>query len=139
MQRWSRVLEKICRALGDKNLYIIEGDHELNWFGMPVRDICGSLNLKDGELYKIIKGKVQEEVKGSGFIALVSPVNLYVDIFPHDSRRFSSGEGRSRPFDITREHFRIGFFPSKEEAVNFFLKVEALLKEEGLNLHLFYG
>jgi hypothetical protein len=139
MKRWSKILEKICDVLGEKDLYILEADQELNWYGLPLKDLCGSLDLTDSELFKVIKGKVQEEVKGEGYIALVSPVNLYVDIYPYDRRRFSSGENRTRPFDVTREHFRVGFFKTKEDAVNFFLRVESLLKEEGINLHLFYG
>ncbi len=139
MKRWSQVLKRICQIAESKKLYVIEGDQDLNWYGMPLEDLCTNVDLSDTDLYKVMKSKAQEEVEGSGYIALVSPVNLYVDIFPSSSRRFASSFNKGRPFDITRDHFRIGFFNTKEEAVNFFLEVSRKLKEDGLNLHLFYG
>ncbi len=139
MKRWSQVLKSICQLAGEKKLYVIEGDQDLNWYGMPLEDLCTNVDQSDGDLYKVMKSKAQEEVEGGGYIALVSPINLYVDIYPSDTKRFASSLNKARPFDITREYFRIGFFSTKEEAVNFFLEVSRKLKEEGINLHLFYG
>lgn len=139
MKRWSQILRKICEQSSGKQLFILEGDQDLNWYGMPLQDLCSNVDQSDQDLYRVMKGKAQEEVSGGGYVALVSPSNLYVDIYPADHRRFASSLNKSRPFDITREYFRIGFFNSKEEAVNFFLEVARKLREDGLNLHLFYG
>ncbi len=141
MNRWAKVLETLCETAKESglNLFILEADDKLKWFGYPVGQICvEALNgKKDTELFKEIKSKISEEVQAGKFIAYVSPVNFQVDIYESDRPRFAQA-GSSRPFCVTREGFRVGFFESKEDAVNFFLKVAKKLQEKGLRLHLFY-
>jgi len=76
-------------------------------------------------------------VSAGPVVAYISPVNFQVDIYESDRRRFAMS-GTQRPFAVTRDGFRIGFFQDKKEAVDFFIEVSKRLGEEGLNLHLFY-
>ncbi len=143
MNRWGKVLKAICQEAKEEglSLCILEADADLNWFGLKVDEVCseGFLSKTDSELYKEIKGRVSESVSPDSFIAYVSPVNLQVDIYESDRRRFANSTNTSRPFSVTRDGFRVGFFKDKDSAVDFFLKVRKRLKEEeGLNLHLFY-
>ncbi len=140
MNRWAKVLKVICEEAKGKNLYILEADSDMNWFGLPLKDLCtdSTYSLKDPEIYRMLKGKINEEVKGEGFVALVNPVNMYADIYESSRPLFASSWAKERPFDVTRDSFRLGFFETKEEAVNFFLKVSSRLKEEGISFHLFY-
>ncbi len=142
MNRWAKVLKGICeQALKEgKEIYVVEGDPDMNWFGISLKDLCSDsvYSMSDFELYKMVKGKASEELKGGGFIALVNPVSFYADIYESNRPLFASSHNRSRPYDITREHFRVGFFTTKEEAVNFFLEVSKRLREEGINFHVFY-
>ncbi len=142
MNRWSKVLKVICSQAREegKNLFILEADSELSWFALKLEEVCSDsfLSKRDTELFKEIKGKISEEVSAGKYIAYVSPVNLQIDIYEASRKRFASA-GTSRPFGITRDGFRIGFFESKDSAVDFFLRVRKKLKEEeSLNLHLFY-
>ncbi len=142
MNRWAKVLKTMCEeALSSgKEIYILEGDSQMNWFGISLKDVCSDsvYSMTDPEVYKMLKSKTNEEVKGEGFIALVNPVSMYVDIYESSRPFFASSHNKARPYDITRDHFRVGFFSAKEEAVDFFLRVSKRLKEEGINFHLFY-
>ena len=143
MNRWGKVLRAICEEAKERgvNLYILEGDESLNWFGFPVKEVCFEENFskEDTELFKEVKAKAEAGVQGNGYIAYVSPLNFFVDIYESDRRRFAVSGASSRPFGVTRDGFRVGFFADKEEAVNFFLGVAKRLREEAsINLHLFY-
>ncbi len=130
----------ICEEARDKDLYILEADSEMNWFGISLKDVCMSstYSMKDTEIYRMLKGKINEEVRGGGFVALVNPANMYADIYESSRPLFASSWTKERPFDVTKDYFRLGFFETKEEAVNFFLKVSSRLREEGISFHLFY-
>ncbi|EDP76543.1 hypothetical protein [Hydrogenivirga sp. 128-5-R1-1] len=141
MNRWGKVLKALCQEADSRGLKlaILEADGELNWFGAGVDKLCSDENYSksDAELYKIIKGSVSEGVNEGKVIAYVSPVNFQADIYEADRRRFATSN-TSRPFGVTRDGFRVGFFESVEEAVDFFLGVAKRLREEGLSLHLHY-
>ncbi len=142
MNRWGKVIRAICEEAKEQgiDLKILEADTELNWFALKLEEVCsqGFLSKSDVELYKEIKGRVEESTTPGKYIAYVSPVNLQADIYESERKRFPS-PGTSRPFAITRDGFRVGFFDSKEKAVDFFLNVgKRLKKEESLNFHLFY-
>ena len=137
MNRWQKVLKAICDTAKDRkeDLYILEADRDMNWFGAPLSSLCSEdlLTKSDAQIYKAVKSSISSQVKGNGYIALVSPVNLLVDIYPHDVRRFALS-GLSRPFAVTRDSFRIGFFKDKDSAVEFFIEVGKRL-EVSLHLH----
>ncbi|WP_457600192.1 hypothetical protein [Hydrogenivirga sp.] len=141
MNRWGRVLKALCEESATEGieLHILEADGELNWYGVSLKEVCSEENYSktDGELYREIKGRVSDQVAGGGFIAYVSPVNLQVDIYESDRRMFSTA-GTSRPFAVTKDGFRVGFFKDRDTAVDLFLRVKKRLEEEGLTLHLFY-
>lgn len=141
MNRWAKVLVAVCEETKEKGieLFILEADEDLNWFGLPMREVCSeeTLSKTDPLIFKEIKGKVEERLDQGPFVAYVSPVNFHVDIYESDRRMFPS-PGTSRSFGVTREGFRVGFFQTKEEAVNFFLSVSKRLREKGISLHLFY-
>ncbi len=142
MNRWAKVLKGICEEAleAGKEIYILEGDSEMNWFGISLKDLCSdsTYSMGDYELYKLVKSKMSEEVNGEGFIALVNPANMYADIYESSRPLFPSSHNKTRPYDTTRDHFRIGFFKTKEEAVDFFLNVSKRLREEGIVFHVFY-
>jgi hypothetical protein len=141
MNRWGKVLNALCEESISEGLelYILEADSELNWFGVKLSDLCSEENLskEDAELFKEVKGAVSEKLSAGPFVAYVSPINFQVDIYESDRKRFASSN-TSRPFGITREGFRLGFFNDRSSAVDFFLKVAKRLREKGINLHLFY-
>ena len=138
MNRWQKVLKAICDTAKDKSceLYILEADRDLNWFGAPLSSLCSQdlLSRSDTQIYKSVKSSISSEVKGDGYIALVSPVNFLVDIYPHDAQRFALS-GLSRPFAVTRDSFRLGFFKDIDSAVEFFVEVSKRLE---VSLHLHY-
>lgn len=141
MNRWGKVLRAICEEAQERGieLHVVEGDEDLNWFGAPLSNFCTEdlLSKEDAKLFKEVKASASEKVSAGNYIAYVSPINFQVDIYESDRRRFAL-PSTSRPFAITREGFRIGFFDTKEEAVDFFLGVGKKLNREGLSLHLFY-
>ncbi len=141
MNRWGKVLRSICEEAQEKglDLYILEADENLNWYGVALSEICSEelLSKSDNDIFKVVKGKVSEKKSGGGFIAYVSPVNFHVDVYESDRRRFQN-PGTKRPFSVTRDGFRMGFFDSKKMAVDFFLAVSKRLSQEGLSLHVFY-
>ena len=141
MNRWGKVLRAVCEKAKEKGieLFILEADEDLNWFGMPIKEVCSEemFSKSDHQLFKEVKGRVEEEVSSGPVIAYLSPINFQVDIYESDKRRFTIS-GTQRPFAVTREGFRIGFFGDKKEAVDFFIEVSKRLEEEGLSLHLFY-
>ena len=140
MSRWAKTLLSICGESKDRELYLLEGDESLSWYGVSLGEICHEIkpSMNDSEVFKLVKGKTQKDVPKGEYIAYVSPVNFQVDIYESDRKRFINSSNSSRPFSITRDAFRIGFFPDKENAVDFFIKVRQRLKEEGITLHLFY-
>ncbi len=142
MNRWAKVLRAVCEEAKEERveLFILEGDSELNWYGAGLSELCQEVEptSEDAPLYRKVKSKISDKVGGGGFIAYVSPVNFQVDIYESDRRRFPSSSESSRPFSVTRDGFRVGFFSNREEAVDFFLRVGKRLREEGINLHLFY-
>ncbi len=141
MNRWGKVLRALCETADSEGveLFILEADAELNWFGVDLKELCSEDNYtkSDAQLYKEIKGRVSDKVTPGEFIAYLSPINFQVDIYESERRRFASST-TSRPFSVTRDGFRVGFFKDRDSAVDFFLKVARRLKEEGLTLHLFY-
>jgi hypothetical protein len=142
MNRWAKVLKVICEeALKEgREIYVVEGDSQMRWFGLSLKDLCSdsTYSMSDPEIYRIVKAKITEEVRGGGFMALVNPVNMYADIYESSRPLFASSHNRTRPYDVTRDHFRVGFFPTKEEAVDFFLRVSQRLREAGITFHIFY-
>ena len=141
MNRWGKVLRAVCEKAKEKGieLFILEADEDLNWFGLPIKEVCSeeTLSKSDPQLFKEVKGKVEEKVSSGPVIAYLSPINFQVDIYESDRRRFPTS-GTQRPFAVTRDGFRIGFFGDKKEAVDFFIEVSKRLGEEGISLHLFY-
>ncbi len=143
MKRWAEIIRAICETLKDEevNLYILEADEGLNWYGVPVKDFCSDeiLEMKDYEFYKTVKGKVNTPTPAGEYIALVNTFNFHADIYPSKSPRFLTCPGTSRPYCITRDSFRIGFFEDKKKAVDFFLKVAKKLREKGYYFNLYYS
>ncbi|RLJ71560.1 hypothetical protein BCF55_1864 [Hydrogenivirga caldilitoris] len=141
MNRWGRVLKALCEEAKEEGieLHILEADEDLNWFGAPLEGFCTEemYSKTDAQLFKDIKGSISDKLARGEIVAYVSPINFQVDIYEADRRRFASAN-TSRPFAVTRDGFRVGFFESKNSAVDFFLKVGKRLREEGLSLHLFY-
>jgi len=141
MNRWGKVLKALCQEADSEGLKlsVLEADGELNWFSASLEGLCSEENYSknDAELYKTVKGSVSDSVDAGKVIAYVSPVNFQVDIYEADRRRFATSN-TSRPFGVVRDGFRVGFFDSIDEAVNFFLGVAKRLREEGISLHLHY-
>ncbi|GAB6065095.1 hypothetical protein JCM9492_01870 [Aquifex pyrophilus] len=127
---WGRVLKLICEEAGDRNLFFLEADENLKWFGAPVREVCQKVNpdMKNSEIAQTVKVSLQP-VEGEGWVVYVDPFNNFADIYPSDKPRYRNRWNPERPYDINETRFRIGFFGSKEEAYDFFLKISKKIRE----------
>ncbi|AAC07189.1 hypothetical protein [Aquifex aeolicus] len=114
---WARVLKLICEELGDRELFLLEADKDLKWFGAPVKEVCEKVNFdaRNSEIAQTVKASLQE-VQGEGWIVYVDPFNNFADIYEANKPRYRNRWNQERPYDISETRFRVGFFPSREEA-----------------------
>jgi hypothetical protein len=127
---WGKVLKVLCEKAEGRDLYILEADKDLNWFGVPLSKVCSEVNL-DGSVREIVEGirSLLEPVSPSGqLIAYLDPINYFADIYPADRPRYRVKEDQERPFAVTRSSFRVGFFESLKEAADLFLEVSKDLR-----------
>lgn len=129
---WGRALKLICENLGDRELYILEADKDMKWFGASLRKLCGNLdfNARVSEIIQTIKLNLEEVKEGEGWIVYVDPINNFADIYEYNKPRYRNRFNVERPFDVSEKGFRVGFFPSKEEAYEFFLNISKILKNK---------
>lgn len=144
MKTWGKIIQVLCEKAKEENLrlHIVEGDDSLNWFGVKLEEFCSeeTYSEEDARVFKKVKEKVSEKLEGKGYVVLISPMNLWADIYPVSVPKFRSPNPSGRPFGVGFEHFRIGFFEDKEKAIKFMLGVAKLLKDKfNLHLHLFYA
>jgi len=102
---------------------------------------CGveRYNEEDVKVFKTIKENISEKVEGKGYVVFISPLNLWADIYEYDRTKFKSPGNLEKPFDISLDRFRIGFFDEKQKAVDFTLNLVKRLREKfNLHLHVFY-
>jgi len=127
---WGRILKLICEELGDRNLLFLEADKDLKWYGVPVKEICDKVSFEatNSEIAQTVRANLQE-VQGKGWIVYVDPFNNFADIYESDKPRYGNRWNLEKPFDISEVRFRIGFFASKEDAYDFFLKISKKIKE----------
>jgi len=131
---WGRVLKLICENLGERELYILEADKDMKWYGVPLRKLCDNLqfNGKVADLVRSIKAELGE-MSGTGWVVYVDPYNFFADVYEADKPRYRNRWNPERPSDISEKGFRVGFFGSKEEAYDFFVKIAKTLKDtEGI-------
>ncbi|NPB07441.1 MAG: hypothetical protein GXN96_00765 [Aquificae bacterium] len=143
MKVWGKVIKAICEEAKDEkvSLYFLESDGK-NWYGARLEEFCSEdlTQKEDYSLMKKIKDAVRDKVEAEGFIVLVSPMNLWADIYEHTSPRYPNPAEKERPYGISFEGFRLGFFGDKKRAVDFMLGVAKRLREDsGLHLHLFFS
>jgi len=127
---WGRILKLVCQELGDRNLFFLEADGNLKWYGVPVKEICDKVGFEatNSEIAQTVKANLQE-VQGKGWVVYVDPFNNFANIYKSDKPRYGNRWNPDRPFDISEVRLRIGFFGSKEEAYDFFLKISKKIKE----------
>ena len=143
MKTWGKILKALCEEAQKegKDIYILEGDSSLNWFGVPLKNFCRDENYEkeDSKLFKEIKKEINTQLSNGGYLILISPMNMWADVYESKSQKFKNPANLERPFDVSFDRFRVGFFKDKEEAVDFILKVSKRLNEEfNLHLHVFY-
>ncbi len=144
MKTWGKVIQAICEEANKENvdLYIVEGDSELNWFGAKLSNFCNDevYSGEDVKVFKKVKEKISEKLDGKGYIVLISPMNLWADIYDASVPKFRNPNPSDRPFGVSFDRFRVGFFEDKEKAVKFMLNVAKNLRDKfNLHLHLFYA
>lgn len=144
MKTWGKIFQALCEEANREKLklYVVEGDSNLNWFGAKLEDFCKEelFSEEDVKFFKSVKEKVSEKVDGKGYIVLISPMNLWADIYEANSRKFMSQNPSERAFGISFDRLRIGFFEDKQKAVDFMLGVSKILRDKfNLHLHLFYA
>ena len=135
-----KVLKLVCENLGDKEVYFLEADENLNWFGAPVKEVCSQLdfNDKNSSIVQTIKSNMKELGKGEGWIVYVDPFNMFADIYEADKPRYRDRWNKDRPFNLSHMSIRIGFFASRDEAYDIFLKISKKLKEENFKFDVIY-
>ena len=143
MKTWGKIIQALCEEAKKENLslYIVEGDKDFNWFGAELEEFCKDeiYSEEDAKLFKKVKDKISKKLDGKGFIVLVSPMNLWADIYEVNVPKFRNPNPADRAFGVSFDKFRIGFFESKEKAVDFMLNVAKILRDKfNLHLHLFY-
>ncbi|NPB06636.1 MAG: hypothetical protein GXO03_03410 [Aquificae bacterium] len=128
---WGELLKLICDKAQGRELFLLEADGELNWYGAPLSQVCSELpqDGKVSELVKAVRSKFSP-VKGEGWVAYVDPYNCFADIYPADRPRYRNRWNPERPYDVNEHAYRIGFFGSKEEAYDLFYEIAKLLKKE---------
>ncbi|WP_461831830.1 hypothetical protein [Aquifex sp.] len=144
MQAWGKILKGLCELSKEKgvNLYILEGDKDLNYYGAQLKEFCKEelYNEEDFKVFKKVKENLNTQLEGKGYVILVSPLNLWADVYEYNKRKFVNPVNKDRPFDVSLDRFRIGFFEEKKEAVEFALSLaDKLRKEFNLHLHVFYA
>ena len=144
MKTWGKVIQALCEEANRENLnlYIVEGDKELNWFGAKLEDFCTEevYSAEDVEVFKKVKEKISDKLEGKGYIVLISPMNLWADIYEASVPKFKNPNPSDRPFGVSFDRFRVGFFEDKKKAVDFMLNVAKTLRDKfNLHLHLFYA
>jgi len=137
---WGKMLKLICERAKGRELYLLEADGELNWFGAPLSQVCGEVSEEEkvSQLVEKLRSKFSQVGKGEGWVVYVDPYNFHADIYPADKPRYRNRWNPERPYDVNEQAFRIGFFPSKEEAYDFFYGIAKLLREENLKMDLLY-
>ena len=128
---WGKVLKVLCEKAEGKDLYILEADKDLNWFGVPLSRVCSEVNLEGStqEIVESIRSMIEPTSQTGKFVAYLDPINFFVDIYPADKPRYRVRDNEERPFAVTRSACRVGFFESVEEAADLFLSVSKDLKE----------
>ncbi len=144
MKTWGKIIQALCEEANRENLnlYIVEGDNELNWFGAKLKDFCNEeiYSGEDVKVFKKVKEKVSDKLEGKGYVVLISPMNLWADIYEASIPKFKSSNPSDRPFGVSFDRFRVGFFEDKKKAVDFMLNVAKTLRDKfNLRLHLFYA
>ena len=138
---WGKVFKVLCEEAEGKDLYLLEADKDLNWFGVPLSKVCSEIDF-NGAVRDIVEGirSMLEPVSQSGkLIAYLDPINSFADIYPADRPRYRLRNNEERPFAITVHSCRVGFFDSLEEAADLFLSVSKALKEkENLKFNVVY-
>ncbi|HID65456.1 MAG TPA: hypothetical protein EYP32_00575 [Aquificaceae bacterium] len=143
MKAWGKILQALCEEAKEKgvSLYILEADKEMNYYGAQLSDFCKNnlYNEEDVKVLKAIKENLSEKLEGNGYVVLISPLNLWADIYEYDRPKFKNPGNSEKPFDINLDRFRIGFFDEKQKAVDFMLNLAKRLREKfKLHLHVFY-
>lgn len=135
-----RVLKLVCENLEDRELYFLEADAELNWFGAPVRELCSKLDFsaQNSEIIRAIKSELRELGKGEGWIVYLDPFNMFADIYEADRPRYRDRWSKERPFNLSHMSLRIGFFPNRNDAYEMFLRISKKLKEENYKFDVIY-
>ncbi len=135
-----KVLKLVCENLGDREVYFLEADGELNWFGAPVGEVCSKIdfNAKNSEIIQAIKSELKELGKGEGWVVYVDPINMFADIYEADKPRYRDKWNKDRPFNLSPMSLRIGFFASRNEAYDVFLRISKKLKEEDYKFDVIY-
>ncbi len=137
---WGKILKVLCEKAEGKDLYFLEADKDLSWFGVPVSKICADVDpdTPTKEIIESIKAGL-EPVSPGKFIAFLNPLSPFADIYPADRPRYRDRNNPERPFLITPNSLRVGFFDSVEEAANLFLEVsKALRRSEGIKFDVVY-
>ncbi len=127
---WGKVLKVLCEKAEGRDLYILEADRDLNWFGVPLSKVCSEVDLS-GSVKEIVDGirSMLEPVPSAGkFVAYLDPINYFADIYPADRPRYRIKGKEDRPFAITTGSLRVGFFESVKEAGDLFLEIAKELK-----------
>ncbi len=135
-----RVLKLICESLDNKEVYFLEADGELNWYGASVQEVCNKLNFDDtnSSIVQSIKSELKELGKGEGWIVYVDPYNMFADIYEAKRARYRDRWNKERPYNLSPTSIRIGFFKTRDEAYDTFLKISKKLKEEDLKFDVIY-
>ncbi|MDQ7038954.1 MAG: hypothetical protein Q9N26_07150 [Aquificota bacterium] len=137
---WGKVLKVLCEKAEGKDLYFLEADKDLNWYGVPILKVCTDVNSDalTREIIETIKAGL-EPVSPGKFVAFLNPMSFFADIYPADKPRYRDRNSPERPFIITPNSLRVGFFDSIEEAADLFLEVsKALKKSEGIKFDVVY-
>ncbi len=143
MKTWGKIIQALCEEANREklDLFIVEGDRELNWFGTKLNNFCKDevYSQEDFKLFRKIKESITEKLEGKGYLVLISPMNLWADVYEVSSPKFRNPNPGERPYGVSFDKFRIGFFEDKEKAINFVINVSRILQEKfNLHLHLFY-
>ncbi|WP_164930602.1 hypothetical protein [Aquifex aeolicus] len=143
MKAWGKVLQALCEEAKEKgiDLYILEADEKLNFYGTPLKEFCKEelFDAEDVKVFKRVKENLSEQMEGRGYVVLISPMNLWADIYEYNKPKFKNPNDPSRPFGVSFDRFRIGFFDEKQKAVDFMLDVAKRLRDKfNLHLHVFY-
>ncbi|NPA32287.1 MAG: hypothetical protein GXO04_01535 [Aquificae bacterium] len=109
---------------------ILEADKELKWFGAPLGELCERIpeSATNSEALRTVKSLLKE-TEGEGWIAYVDPFNNFADIYESDKPRYRNRWNAERPYDVNEMAFRVGFFSSRDEAYDFFLKIAQKIRE----------